>query len=152
MLINGYASSGGDALPYYFRMEGLGPLIGTRTWGGLIGISGNPMLVDGGGVLYPTFRFYGTDGEWAVENVGVAPDHEVIEWPEQCIAGSDPQLDRAVEMIDLMLEHAAEEPVTCELDLVAIEIPQAGGVVVPGGEDPIAIRREGGRSDVAFEP
>ena len=58
MLINGYAASGGDALPYYFRQAGLGPLIGTRTWGGLIGLSGNPMLVDGGGVLYPTFRFY----------------------------------------------------------------------------------------------
>ena len=57
MLINGYAGSGGDALPYYFRKRGLGPLIGTRTWGGLIGLSGTPPLVDGGTLTAPTFRF-----------------------------------------------------------------------------------------------
>ncbi len=99
MLINGYAASGGDALPYYFRQAGLGPLIGTRTWGGLIGISGNPMLVDGGGVLYPTFRFYGTDGEWDVENVGVAPDVEVWDLPGPISEGGDPSIEKAVEML-----------------------------------------------------
>ncbi|MDH3285931.1 MAG: PDZ domain-containing protein, partial [Acidobacteriota bacterium] len=69
-LINGYSSSGGDAFPYYFRKLGLGPLIGSRTWGGLIGISGNPGFVDGGSINVPTFRFLDTDGNWAVENEG----------------------------------------------------------------------------------
>ncbi|MFA5683235.1 MAG: PDZ domain-containing protein [Lysobacteraceae bacterium] len=96
MLINGLSSSGGDALPYYFRKLGLGPLIGTRTWGGLIGISGAPMLVDGGRVLPATFRFLDTDGRWAVENEGVAPDIEVIDRPELIAAGRDPSLEAAV--------------------------------------------------------
>jgi hypothetical protein len=81
MLVNGLSSSGGDAFPYYFRKLGLGPLIGTRTWGGLIGISGNPSLADGGAILAATFRFMATDGSWAVENEGVAPDVEVIDDP-----------------------------------------------------------------------
>ena len=72
-LINGYSSSGGDAFPYYFKKLQLGPLIGTRTWGGLIGISGNPSLADGGSILASTFRFMDTDNEWAVENEGVSP-------------------------------------------------------------------------------
>jgi tricorn protease len=105
MLINGYAASGGDALPYYFRKRGLGPIIGTTTWGGLIGISGNPMLVDGGGVLYPTFRFYTTDGEWAVEGEGVAPDIEVWDLPEAIAAGRDPSIEKGVEVL---LEELAD--------------------------------------------
>ncbi len=99
MLINGYAASGGDALPYYFRKQGLGPLVGTTTWGGLIGLSGNPMLVDGGGILYPTFRFYDTEGEWTVENEGVAPDYEVWDLPETIAAGGDPSIEKAVEIL-----------------------------------------------------
>ena len=95
-LINGYSASGGDAFPYYFRKLGLGPLIGTRTWGGLIGISGNPSLADGGSILASTFRFMGTDGEWAVENEGVSPDIEVIDRPELVAAGQDPTLETAV--------------------------------------------------------
>jgi tricorn protease len=106
MLINGYSSSGGDALPYYFRKESLGPLIGTRTWGGLIGLSGNPELVDGGAVLYPNFRIYDTDGAWVVENAGVSPDIEVIDLPEAVIAGRDPSLEKAVEVL---LEHLDED-------------------------------------------
>ncbi len=112
MLINGYASSGGDALPYYFRKEGLGPLIGTTTWGGLIGISGNPMLVDGGGVLYPRFRLYDTDGQWAVENVGVAPDIEIWDLPEAIAAGGDPSIEKAVEVLLEELEGYAGDPET----------------------------------------
>jgi len=112
MLINGYAASGGDALPYYFRQAGLGPLIGTRTWGGLIGISGNPMLVDGGGVLYPTFRIYGPEGRWEVENVGVAPDVEVWDVPESIAAGGDPSIEKAVEMLLEELESFSGPPVT----------------------------------------
>ncbi|MDX1571853.1 MAG: PDZ domain-containing protein [Xanthomonadales bacterium] len=107
MLINGQSSSGGDALPYYFRKLELGPLIGTRTWGGLIGISGNPMLVDGGGILASTFRFMDTDGNWAVENEGVAPDIEVIDRPEAVARGEDPSLDYAVRYL---LEELEKNP------------------------------------------
>jgi len=95
-LINGYSSSGGDAFPYYFKKLGLGPLIGTRTWGGLIGISGNPSLADGGSILVSTFRFMSTDGEWTVENEGVSPDIEVVDRPELVAAGQDPTLEAAV--------------------------------------------------------
>lgn len=97
MLINGLSSSGGDALPYYFRKLGLGKLIGTRTWGGLIGISGNPSLADGGILLAATFRFLDTEGHWAVENEGVSPDIEVIDRPDLLAAGRDPGVEKAVE-------------------------------------------------------
>jgi tricorn protease len=97
MLTNGQSSSGGDALPYYFRKAGLGKIIGTRTWGGLIGISGNPGLADGGSILASTFRFMDTEGNWAVENEGVSPDIEVIDRPELVAMGRDPSIERAVE-------------------------------------------------------
>ncbi|MDJ0760603.1 MAG: PDZ domain-containing protein [Woeseiaceae bacterium] len=106
-LINGYSSSGGDAFPYYFRKLGLGPLIGTRTWGGLIGISGNPSLADGGSILASTFRFLDTDGQWAVENEGVAPDIEVVDRPELVAAGQDPALEAAVAYL---LEELEKSP------------------------------------------
>lgn len=104
MLINGYSSSGGDALPYYFRQNGLGKLIGTRTWGGLIGISGNPHLVDGGQVIAATFRILDKDGNWIIENEGVVPDIEVIDRPELIYRGKDPSIDRAVEELMKELE------------------------------------------------
>jgi tricorn protease len=97
MLTNGQSSSGGDALPYYFRKAGLGKIIGTRTWGGLIGLSGNPSLADGGSILASTFRFMDTEGNWAVENEGVAPDIEVIDRPELVAQGRDPSIERAVQ-------------------------------------------------------
>ncbi len=97
MLTNYNSSSGGDALPYYFRKMGLGKIIGTRTWGGLIGISGAPGLVDGGVFLPPTFRILDTDGNWVVENEGVVPDIEVIDRPELIYLGKDPTIERAVE-------------------------------------------------------
>lgn len=97
MLTNGLSSSGGDALPYYFRKMNLGKIIGTRTWGGLIGISGNPGLADGGSVIASTFRFMDTEGNWAVENEGVTPDIEVIDRPELIAKGQDPTLERGVE-------------------------------------------------------
>jgi tricorn protease len=99
MLINGYSSSGGDALPWFFRKQRLGPLVGTRTWGGLIGLSGNPEFVDGGSVDVPTFRIYDPDGSWVVENVGVAPDVEVIDVPERRVNGGDPSLEKGVELL-----------------------------------------------------
>jgi tricorn protease len=95
-LINGSAGSGGDAFPYYFHKLGLGPLIGTKTWGGLIGIGGSPTLIDGGILTTPAFRFLDTDGHWAVENVGVSPDIEVIDRPDEIAKGHDPSLERAV--------------------------------------------------------
>lgn len=112
MLINGLASSGGDALPYYFRKLGLGPLIGTRTWGGLIGISGNPGLADGGSLLAATFSFLDTDGNWAVEDIGVEPDIQVIDRPELIAAGRDPSIERAVQELLAELERNPPAPVT----------------------------------------
>ncbi len=106
MLINGLASSGGDALPYYFHKLGLGKLIGTRTWGGLIGISGNPSLADGGTLLAATFRFMDTEGNWAVENEGVSPDIEVIDRPDLLAAGRDPSVEKAVtELLAELAQH-----------------------------------------------
>ncbi|MEZ4941077.1 MAG: PDZ domain-containing protein [Saprospiraceae bacterium] len=99
MLINGWSGSGGDAFPDYFRKAGLGPLIGTRTWGGLIGISGVPYLIDGGSVTVPTFRMYDPDGTWFLEGHGVDPDIEVPEDPTALAQGKDPQLDRAIQEV-----------------------------------------------------
>lgn len=110
MLINGYASSGGDALPYWFRKNGLGPLIGTRTWGGLIGISGNAGLVDGAALNVPTFRIYDDQGRWVIENEGVSPDIEVIDLPEALIKGGDPSLEKAVEVLLKKLEGGKPFP------------------------------------------
>jgi tricorn protease len=96
MLINGRAGSGGDAFPAYFKRAGLGKLIGTRTWGGLVGISGNPGLIDGGSIAVPTFGYYKTDGNWGIEGHGVDPDIEVLDDPALMQDGGDPQLDRAI--------------------------------------------------------
>ncbi len=96
MLINGLAGSGGDCFPYYFRQSGLGKLIGMRTWGGLVGISGNPLLIDGERITAPTFAFYETDGTWGIEGHGVDPDIEVVDDPALMIDGGDPQLDEAI--------------------------------------------------------
>ncbi|HEV8209719.1 MAG TPA: PDZ domain-containing protein [Vicinamibacterales bacterium] len=107
MLINGWSGSGGDAFPFYFREAGLGPLIGTRTWGGLIGISGAPSLVDGGGITVPTFRMYDPKGTWFAEGHGVDPDVPVDDDPTQLAKGTDPQLQRA---IDEILKRIAAAP------------------------------------------
>jgi tricorn protease len=98
-IINGYAGSGGDAFPYYFRQFGLGKLVGTTTWGGLVGINNGLSLLIGGGVTAPSFGFVNRDGEWDVERIGVAPDVEVIAPPEALHKGLDPQLDAAVEEV-----------------------------------------------------
>lgn len=107
MLINGLAGSGGDAFPYFFRQAGLGKLIGTRTWGGLVGISGNPALIDGGYTSAPTFAFYETDGTWGIEGYGVEPDIEVIDDPALMLNDGDPQLDAAISHI---LEELKRRP------------------------------------------
>lgn len=97
MLINGLAGSGGDMFPWLFRYNNLGKLIGTRTWGGLVGISGNPAFVDGGSITVPNFGFYEKDGTWGVEGHGTDPDIEVIDDPALMVKGGDPQLDKAIE-------------------------------------------------------
>ncbi|MFN5497410.1 MAG: S41 family peptidase, partial [bacterium] len=111
MLINGLAGSGGDMFPWLFKHNKLGPVIGTRTWGGLVGISGNPGLIDGGSISVPTFGFYEVDGTWGVEGHGIDPDIEVIDDPAKMKNGGDPQLEKAVEVLLKELETNAYKPV-----------------------------------------
>jgi len=99
MIINEWAGSGGDAFPYSFRKAGLGPLVGKRTWGGLVGVSGNPMFIDGGFITAPNLAIWDPDGFWDVEGYGVDPDYEVENPPHEMAAGKDPQLEKAVEVI-----------------------------------------------------
>jgi len=99
MIINMFAGSGGDALPWYFRDEKVGPLVGTRTWGGLVGIYDYPQLMDGGAVTAPRVAFYNRNGKWDVENHGVDPDYDVDITPQDFVAGRDPQLEKAVSLV-----------------------------------------------------
>jgi tricorn protease len=99
MIVNEYAGSGGDYMPWMFRRTGIGPLVGKRTWGGLVGIGGYPQLIDGGSVTAPHFAFYTPEGQWEVENHGVAPDIEVEMDPKAWREGRDPQLEKAVEVV-----------------------------------------------------
>lgn len=111
MIINEWAGSGGDAFPYCFRKAGLGPIIGKRTWGGLIGISGNPMLVDGGFITAPNIAIWHPDGYWDVEGYGVDPDIEVENTPHDMAAGKDPQLEKAIEVVlDLLKKSPPKKP------------------------------------------
>jgi len=98
MIINETAGSGGDLLPWMFRKFKLGKLVGKRTWGGLVGNLGHPVLMDGGTITAPNLAIWTEDG-WVVENVGVPPDVEVEQWPADVIAGRDPQLEKAIEII-----------------------------------------------------
>ena len=99
MLINENAGSGGDAMPWFFKKAKAGPLIGKRTWGGLVAAFGIPRLMDGGSVRAPNGAVYGLDGEWEVENNGVAPDIEVELDPAEWRKGRDLQLEKAVEYL-----------------------------------------------------
>ncbi len=108
ILANEYAGSGGDAFPYYFKLRGLGPIIGKRTWGGLVGISRDLPLMDGGSVTMPDFGIYSPKGEWMIENHGVDPDIEVENTPESMIDGHDLQLERAIQY---SLEQLQANPV-----------------------------------------
>jgi tricorn protease len=108
MIINEMAGSGGDALPWMFRQDKLGPLVGMRTWGGLVGIGNYPPLMDGGGVTAPRAAIYGLHGEWEVENHGIAPDIEIENDPASVAAGHDPQLEKAVQVT---LENLKKNPV-----------------------------------------
>ena len=115
MIINEMAGSGGDLMPYMFQRRKIGPLVGKRTWGGLVGTWDTPAFVDGGSMIAPRGGFFGLDGKWAVENVGTSPDIDVENWPKDVIAGRDPQLERAVAEAMRMLRdkpvvRATKEP------------------------------------------
>ena len=107
MIINEFAGSGGDAMPYFFRFHKLGTLVGTRTWGGLIGISGYPPLMDGGMLTAPNFAFRNLTGALDVENKGVAPDVESWSDPAAVRQGRDPQLETAIR---IALEELKKQP------------------------------------------
>ncbi len=98
MIVNEYAGSGGDMMPWLFKKAGVGQLVGKRTWGGLVGIYDYPTLIDGGGVSAPRVAFYNLQGEWDVENYGTAPDVEVDFDPAEWRKGRDTQLEKAVQV------------------------------------------------------
>ncbi len=125
LIINEMSGSGGDMFPYMFHQMEIGPMIGTRTWGGLVGHGGEPDFVDGGHMSAPSTGFYDPDGKWAVENEGVPPDIEVEQTPADVIAGHDPQLERAVAEAMKMLR---ENPT----------------VLKPEPADPVRVRPRGG--------
>jgi tricorn protease len=115
MIINEMAGSGGDLMPYMFKRRKIGPLIGKRTWGGLVHTADTPPFVDGGSMIAPRGGFFTRDGKWAVENEGVGPDVDVENWPKDVIAGKDPQLERAVQEAMRLLkerpvDRAPKEP------------------------------------------
>jgi tricorn protease len=97
MIINEMAGSGGDLMPYMFKLRKIGPLVGKRTWGGLVHTADTPPFIDGGSMIAPRGGFFTREGQWAVENEGTAPDIDVENWPKDAIAGHDLQLERAVE-------------------------------------------------------
>ncbi|MFP5262976.1 MAG: PDZ domain-containing protein [Blastocatellia bacterium] len=110
MLINEYAGSGGDAFPYYFRREGIGTIVGKRTWGGLVGIAGGLPMIDGGSVTAPTIAFWAVENgksDWVAENKGIDPDVEVDSRPDLMRNGNDPQLEKAIQIIN---EQLAKNP------------------------------------------
>ena len=107
MIADEGAGSGGDMLPYMFKKFKVGPVVGKRTWGGLVGVSGYPVLMDGGNVTAPSFAIWDPKDGWIVENEGVAPDHDVDMWPKDVIAGKDPQLEKAIE---LAMEALKKQP------------------------------------------
>ncbi len=99
MLINGMAGSGGDMFPALFKQSKLGKLIGMRTWGGLVGIRGEPNMIDGSSVTAPSFAYYELDGTWGIEGHGVDPDMKVVDDPALMVSGGDPQLDAAIALM-----------------------------------------------------
>ncbi|MEZ4702754.1 MAG: PDZ domain-containing protein [Rhodothermales bacterium] len=126
MIVNERAGSGGDMLPYMFRHRGVGPLVGTRTWGGLVGIWDVPDFIDGGGMTAPRGGFFNLDREWDVENIGIPPDYEVEQTTRAASEGRDLQIEKAVE--------------------VALELLKTQGVTHPAQPaDPVRVRRPDGR-------
>jgi len=111
MIINEFAGSGGDCMPWMFHYNKVGTLVGKRTWGGLVGVGSYPPLMDGGNVTAPSFGFFNAEGQWDVENKGQAPDVEVDMDPQSVRDGHDPQLERAVKVaLDQMKDHPVPVP------------------------------------------
>ena len=111
MIINEMAGSGGDMMPWMFRHTQTGTLVGKRTWGGLVGVSQYPVLMDGGNVTSPNFGFFNPNGQWDVENHGTPPDVMVDQDPKLVHEGHDPQLERAVAVaLEQMKTHPVPEP------------------------------------------
>ncbi len=111
MIANEVSGSGGDALPWLFKQNKIGPVVGKRTWGGLVGIGPTPVLMDGGQVTSPSVGFFSPKGEWEVENYGVAPDYVVEQDPKAVAAGRDPQLEAAVSLaLDQLKTQPAPTP------------------------------------------
>jgi tricorn protease len=104
MLINGWAGSGGDAFPYFFKQMEVGPLVGERTWGGLIGPAVRHQLIDGGRFTAPPGRLYSPDGVWFAEGHGVDPDIPVVDDPGLMAKGRDPQLEAAIAEVMRLIE------------------------------------------------
>lgn len=111
MLANRWSGSGGDCFPWLFQKHQLGPVIGTRTWGGLIGMTGCPPLIDGGTITVPTFGIYEPGKGWIIEGEGVTPDIEVLDDPSSLAKGIDPQLERAILEIQRQLQANPIAPV-----------------------------------------
>lgn len=111
MLANEFSGSGGDAMPWLFKYNHLGTLVGKRTWGGLVGIGAIPVLMDGGSVTSPSVAFFSPEGKWDVENHGVEPDVAVEQDPKAVAEGHDPQLERAVSIaMEQLKQHPNPEP------------------------------------------
>jgi tricorn protease len=111
MLANEFSGSGGDYLPWLFKHEKVGPLVGKRTWGGLVGIGPTPVLMDGGRVTAPSVAFFSPKGEWDVENHGVEPDYAVEQDPKAVSEGHDPQLEKAIGLaMDALKANQATQP------------------------------------------
>ena len=114
MIINEMAGSGGDLMPYMFRLRKIGPLVGKRTWGGLVHTADTPTFIDGGSMIAPRGGFFTRDGKWAVENEGTAPDIDVENWPKDVISGKDSQLERAVQEALRLLKEKPPNRLTKE--------------------------------------
>jgi tricorn protease len=126
MVINERAGSGGDLLPFLFRKMEIGPLVGAKTWGGLVGTWDTPPFVDGGRFVAPRGGFYNMDGEWDVEGEGIAPDIEVMQVPKEVINGHDPQLEAAIKEAMRLLQNYENPIIPTPKDPVRWKRPDGG--------------------------
>tara|TARA_R110000868_G_scaffold408293_5_gene690977 strand:- start:6425 stop:9676 length:3252 start_codon:yes stop_codon:yes gene_type:complete len=127
MIINERAGSGGDLLPFMFKKEEIGPLIGTQTWGGLVGTWDTPPFIDGGRMVAPRGGFYNLDGEWDVEGIGISPDIEVMDTPKESMNGGDPQLEAAIKETLRLLENYPDPIVPTPKDPIRWKRPIKSG-------------------------
>ena len=109
MRINGWSGSGGDAFPAFFKEENIGPVVGTRTWGGLIGYTGVPSLINGGFLTVPSLRMYYPNGKWFPEGHRIEPDVKVVADPTKLANGTDPQLEKAIDLVMSKLPNQSKK-------------------------------------------